>query len=81
MSKGIRIANFFPHNFFTFAHHLVLLYPKRLLVAIHREDTGIKIPTLADTIASNKGRYYGAGGRTRLKVRVELQQADTGSLL
>ena len=25
----------------------------------------IKIPTLADTIVSNKGRYYGAGGRTR----------------
>ncbi len=27
--------------------------------------TNIKIPTLADTIVSNKGRYYGAGGRTR----------------
>ena len=25
----------------------------------------IKIPTLADTIVSNKGRYYGAGDRTR----------------
>ena len=25
----------------------------------------IKIPTLADTIVSNKGRYYGAGGGTR----------------
>ena len=25
----------------------------------------IKIPTLADTNVSNKGRYYGAGGRTR----------------
>ena len=25
----------------------------------------IKIPTRADTIVSNKGRYYGAGGRTR----------------
>ena len=25
----------------------------------------IKIPTLADTIVSNKGRYFGAGGRTR----------------
>ena len=27
--------------------------------------TDIKIPTLADTIVSNKGRYYGAGNRTR----------------
>ena len=26
---------------------------------------GIKTPTLADTIVSNKGRYYGAGDRTR----------------
>ena len=25
----------------------------------------IKIPTLDDTIVSNKGRYYGAGDRTR----------------
>ena len=25
----------------------------------------IKIPTLADTIVSNKGRYFGAGDRTR----------------
>ena len=25
----------------------------------------IKIPTLADTIVSNKGRYFGAGGGTR----------------
>ena len=25
----------------------------------------IKIPTLADTIVSDKGRYYGAGDRTR----------------
>ena len=25
----------------------------------------IKIPTLADTVVSNKGRYYGAGDRTR----------------
>ena len=25
----------------------------------------IKTPTLADTIVSNKGRYYGAGDRTR----------------
>ena len=27
--------------------------------------TDIKIPTLADTIVSNKDRYYGAGDRTR----------------
>ena len=30
-----------------------------------RVKMDIKIPTLADTIASNKGRHYGAGGGTR----------------
>ena len=29
----------------------------------------IKIPALADTNVSNHGRYYGAGGGTRLHLR------------
>ena len=34
----------------------------------------MKIPTLADTIVSNKGRYYGAGDQTRL-IEVHLGRA------
>ena len=33
--------------------------------ALFRVKMNIKIPTLTDTIVSNKGRYYGCGGRTR----------------
>ena len=38
----------------------------RLFSYIHynAEKIGIKIPTLADTIVSNKGRYYGTGDKT-----------------
>ena len=48
-----------------------------------RVKMDMKIPTLADTIVSNKGRYYGAGGRTRLHLRfaqidVPLRQAAAG---
>ena len=44
----------------------------------------MKIPTLADTIVSNKGRYYGAGGWARLHLRsaqiaVRLGQALAGN--
>lgn len=34
-------------------------------IALFLGKMDIKIPTLADTIVSNKGRYYGAGDRTR----------------
>ena len=40
----------------------VAKFGKRLCFQV---KTHIKIPTLADTIVSNKGRYYGADDRTR----------------
>ena len=47
---------------------------------------GIKTPTLADTIVSNKGRYYGAGDRTRFaflpfgaEIKVPLRPAAAGN--
>ena len=40
----------------------VAKFRKRLCFGVKVQ---IKLPTLADTIVSNKGRYYGAGDRTR----------------
>lgn len=33
---------------------------------VFRVKMGVKIPTVADTIVSIYGRYYGCGGRTRI---------------